>query len=75
MWCSFFSVAASIFGLGRIGQAAMGGSVTRGSSLNWATLNARAVKRGEKQVEAYRQQLEMQTKEKWTCSVETYCRK
>lgn len=35
--------------------------------------NPRAIKRGEKQVEEYRQQLENQTGEKWTCSVETYC--
>ena len=37
--------------------------------------NPRAIARGEKQVEGYRQQLEKQTGEKFTCSVETYCRK
>jgi len=37
--------------------------------------NPRAIERGESQVEGYRQQLERQTRQPWTCSVETYCRK
>ena len=34
--------------------------------------NARAIKRGEKQVEGYRQQLEKETGKKWTSRVDTY---
>jgi hypothetical protein len=39
-WCRSGGVAAVIFGQGRIDHAAMGGNVTSGSSLNWATLSS-----------------------------------
>jgi len=34
--------------------------------------NANAIRRGEKQVEGYRKELERETGECWTCRVETY---
>ncbi len=52
----------------------------RPDAINWDTRevrelkpdNASAVKRGEKQVEGYRQELERTTGEKWTAVVDTY---
>lgn len=52
----------------------------RVDALNWETRevvelkpnNPRAIRRGEKQVEEYRQELESITDECWTCRVETY---
>jgi hypothetical protein len=49
-------------------------------AVNWETrevrelkpYNARAVKRGEKQVEGYRQELQEMTGEDWTSAVDTY---
>ncbi len=38
-WCSFVGAGATISGFGRIDHAAIAGSVTRGSSLNCATLS------------------------------------
>ncbi len=39
-WCRFAGVATAIFRQGRVDHAAMGGSVTRGSSLNCETLSS-----------------------------------
>jgi hypothetical protein len=39
-WCRSGGAAAVIFGQGRIDHAAIGGNVTSGSSLSWATLSS-----------------------------------